>query len=325
MSFVEASFEGAGVVVCRTGYTGERGYELIAPQRRRRRAVGRAAGGRRGARDARLRARAPATRCAPRWATRCTARTSPSTSRPTRPGSAGRSAGRRTRSGAATRCSPRRRPGRSGCCAGWSRSAAASRGPGMSVTLTRDVPARRGHLRHLLADAAQGHRAGAGADRRSTADAEVGVDVRGRREIFQLVKLRRSSTRPCESPDVANVPDQPPTFRAPTPAERPWRWRLENAAGAEVVGRATSRRPAVRQPGRRRVVGRRDLVRAGRRGRRRGDAVRARPAGLRADVAARLTEPPDPIRMGAAVEPLPQLYRWMMMGASAEVSGGRRR
>lgn len=30
MSFVEAEFEGVGVVVCRTGYTGERGYELIA-------------------------------------------------------------------------------------------------------------------------------------------------------------------------------------------------------------------------------------------------------------------------------------------------------
>ena len=30
MSFVEADFEGATVVVCRTGYTGERGYELIA-------------------------------------------------------------------------------------------------------------------------------------------------------------------------------------------------------------------------------------------------------------------------------------------------------
>ena len=29
MSFVEAQFEGAGVVVCRSGYTGERGYELI--------------------------------------------------------------------------------------------------------------------------------------------------------------------------------------------------------------------------------------------------------------------------------------------------------
>ena len=31
MSFAVASFEGADVVVCRTGYTGERGYELIAP------------------------------------------------------------------------------------------------------------------------------------------------------------------------------------------------------------------------------------------------------------------------------------------------------
>ena len=31
MSFTEAPFEGETVVVCRTGYTGERGYELIAP------------------------------------------------------------------------------------------------------------------------------------------------------------------------------------------------------------------------------------------------------------------------------------------------------
>jgi aminomethyltransferase len=31
MSFVEAPFEGETVVVCRTGYTGERGYELVAP------------------------------------------------------------------------------------------------------------------------------------------------------------------------------------------------------------------------------------------------------------------------------------------------------
>lgn len=31
LTFVEAPFEGATVVVCRTGYTGERGYELIAP------------------------------------------------------------------------------------------------------------------------------------------------------------------------------------------------------------------------------------------------------------------------------------------------------
>ena len=30
------------------------------------------------------------------------------------------------------------------------------------------------------------------------------------------------------------LPDQPPTFRPPTAAERPWWWRLEDAAGAEV-------------------------------------------------------------------------------------------
>ena len=28
--------------------------------------------------------------------------------------------------------------------------------------------------------------------------------------------------------------DQPPTFRPATPAERPWWWRLEDAAGDEV-------------------------------------------------------------------------------------------
>lgn len=31
-----------------------------------------------------------------------------------------------------------------------------------------------------------------------------------------------------------NLPDQPPTFRQPTPAERPWWWRLERTGGDEV-------------------------------------------------------------------------------------------
>jgi hypothetical protein len=31
-----------------------------------------------------------------------------------------------------------------------------------------------------------------------------------------------------------NLPEQPPTFRPPTPAERPWSWRLEDASGSEV-------------------------------------------------------------------------------------------
>lgn len=32
-----------------------------------------------------------------------------------------------------------------------------------------------------------------------------------------------------------NLPDQPSTFRQPSPSERPWWWRLENATGDEVA------------------------------------------------------------------------------------------
>lgn len=31
------------------------------------------------------------------------------------------------------------------------------------------------------------------------------------------------------------LPEDPPTFRPPSPAERPWHWRLEDASGAEVT------------------------------------------------------------------------------------------
>lgn len=31
-----------------------------------------------------------------------------------------------------------------------------------------------------------------------------------------------------------NLPEHPPAFRQPTPPVRPWWWRLETAAGAEV-------------------------------------------------------------------------------------------
>ena len=31
-----------------------------------------------------------------------------------------------------------------------------------------------------------------------------------------------------------NLPDPPSTFRQPSPAERPWWWRLEDASGSEV-------------------------------------------------------------------------------------------
>jgi hypothetical protein len=32
-----------------------------------------------------------------------------------------------------------------------------------------------------------------------------------------------------------NLPEQPPTFRPPTAAERPWWWRLEDEAGNDVA------------------------------------------------------------------------------------------
>ena len=32
-----------------------------------------------------------------------------------------------------------------------------------------------------------------------------------------------------------NLPEQPPTFRPPTAAERPWSWRLEDSSGGEVL------------------------------------------------------------------------------------------
>ena len=31
-----------------------------------------------------------------------------------------------------------------------------------------------------------------------------------------------------------NLPDQPSSFRRPSPADRPWWWRLEDADGGEV-------------------------------------------------------------------------------------------
>jgi hypothetical protein len=32
-----------------------------------------------------------------------------------------------------------------------------------------------------------------------------------------------------------NLPEPPPTFRPPSADDRPWRWRLEDGAGAEVA------------------------------------------------------------------------------------------
>ena len=111
MAYVDATFEGAAVRVCRTGYTGEHGYELI-PAWEDTAVVWdalvsdaeRSAAGRPGW--------ARATRCAPKWGIRCTARTCRSNH--TGPGALrrGRWAGRRTSSGDGPRSPPRRRPGR---------------------------------------------------------------------------------------------------------------------------------------------------------------------------------------------------------------------
>ena len=187
MSFVETEFEDTGVVVCRTGYTGERGYELIALNEVAGALWDRLleAGERFGMLPCGLGAR---DTLGPRWATPCTGRTSPSTSPRTRPASAGRSAGRRTRSGARTRWSPRRRPARSAGCAACSPSSAASRGPGCSVSLAPDVP---------LCEITSGTfsptlRKGIGMALVPTfvdPEAELGVQIRTRREVFTSTKV----------------------------------------------------------------------------------------------------------------------------------------
>ena len=131
MSFVDAGWTpDAGVstdiTVCRSGYTGERGYELVVASD--------AAGA---VWDQLFAAGAPSasglavlvlvTRCAPKWATRCTARTSPSTSPRTRRALAGRSAGRSRHSGGATSCWPSGPPGRPASCVVSCHSTGASR------------------------------------------------------------------------------------------------------------------------------------------------------------------------------------------------------
>ena len=183
------TFEGADVVVCRTGYTGERGYELVATNAVAVAAVGRAAGGRRAARACCRAASAPATRCAPRWATRCTARTSASTSRPNqaRPRLGGRLEEGRVL-GHGRRWSPRRRPGPTRLLRGLVAAGAASRGPGCACCST----ARR--ARRARSPPARSPRPCARASRwrwstaRSSEGAEVSVDVRGRREVFVVTK-----------------------------------------------------------------------------------------------------------------------------------------
>ena len=134
--FADADWHGRPVIVCRTGYTGEHGYELRAALGRRAGAVGRAARGRPRRTAGCPAGWAPGTRCAPRWATRCTARTCRSTSRRCRPVRLGgrleearvlgpRRAGRREGG------RPRR-----GCC--WGLLAAGPRHPARRTCQVRD-------------------------------------------------------------------------------------------------------------------------------------------------------------------------------------------
>ncbi|MEI2810890.1 MAG: glycine cleavage system aminomethyltransferase GcvT [Nocardioides sp.] len=187
MSFVEAEFEGSGVVVCRTGYTGERGYELI---------VGSDKAG--AVWDAIMTAGAEFGLLPCGLASRDTLRTEmgyPLHGQDITP-----------------ETTPNQ--GRVGWAVGWTKDRfwgkdaivaekeagvkrvlrgliATGRGiprPGMGVTLVADIP---------IADITSGTfsptlKKGIGLaliPSYVNAEAEVGVDVRGRREIFQLVKL----------------------------------------------------------------------------------------------------------------------------------------
>ena len=186
MSFVEADFEGAKVVVCRTGYTGERGYELIAPN-----------GVAGPLWDAVMGAGAPYSIQACGLGARDTLRTEmgyPLHGQDIGPGVTPNEA-------------------RLGWAVGWSKPAFWGRDallaekergprrklvglvatgraiprPHMSVSLTRDV--RLGEI--TSGTFSPTLRKGIGLALVATVvndNAEVGVDVRGRREIFQLVK-----------------------------------------------------------------------------------------------------------------------------------------
>ena len=151
---------GPPVVVCRTGYTGETGYELLPALGRRRRLW-----------DALLAAGADLGVLPCGLGARDTLRTEmgyplhgQDLSLDITPGAgalrAGRWAGPSRPSGAATPCSPSARPGRAGCCGGCESLGRAIPRPHMTVLRDGDA-GRRGDQRHLLPDPAGGHRAGA--------------------------------------------------------------------------------------------------------------------------------------------------------------------
>ena len=195
MSFVTGTgaHGGAEVTVCRTGYTGEHGYELLVDADRAAELW-----------DAVLEAGQDLGIRPCGLGARDTLRTemgyplhghelSPRHHARTRPAPAGPSAGRSRRSGAARRCSPRRRPARPGCCGGCASTGRGIPRPGMAVldaagarvgevTSGTFSPTLRTGIALALLDTAAGVGEGD----------ELAVDVRGRP---QAVRGRQAAVR----------------------------------------------------------------------------------------------------------------------------------
>ncbi len=283
MSFVEAPLEGADVVVCRTGYTGERGYELIVANE-----------GARALWDAILAAGAEHGILPCGLGARDTLRTEmgyplhgQDISLDVTPVQAGLTwaVGWKKDAFWGKDALVAEKEAGPEASAPWPRGRR-SRHPAPRHGRHADPgrAARRHHLGHVLPDAQEGHR--------PRADPDHGGRGRGgrrrRARAPRDLPAHQAAVRRHLREGVLMLPGQPPTFRQPSASERPWWWRLEDASG-EAVEAPEHARPALRLAGRRRVLGRGGLRRA-RRGRRgRGDALRARPAGLRAHVAPRLS------------------------------------
>ena len=148
---------GVPVTVCRTGYTGERGYELVAP----------AAGGVRrsgtpssppGSRTGCSRPGwARGTRCGPRWAIRCTARTSPPTITPVQ-ARLGWAVGWRKETFAGAEALRAEKEAGPRVLRGLKAGGRGIPRPGWCCATTRDRSSGR-HVGHVLADAEDRHRA----------------------------------------------------------------------------------------------------------------------------------------------------------------------
>ena len=235
MAFDVAAWEGTTVTVCRTGYTGERGYELVVPAGRRRGRLGRAARRRRAARHPALRARG---------ARHVAHRDGLSAARPgpvpghqsrCRRGRAGPSGGTSRRSGDVTHSW--RSGGRAGpAAAGHRRTRPWHPATGHGRHGRRQC-GRAGHVGHVLTDPAQGHRVGSPAARRRRRHAGRGRgqrakrSVRGRaaavraaldpRAVTVGPHLSRAASAPGSASSAAAARRWGTASRAPTPSSRP--------------------------------------------------------------------------------------------------------